>query len=145
MLEKFNFTYSSSVLPANNPHYGWNGFGEKIKKHTNNIWEVPVSLSGLPIINTPFAGGVYFRSLPFPFVMSLFKKHFKQDKTIVSYFHPYDIDPNQTKNAFPEFSTKTFFNWLMYYNRKTVLDKLKKVINSGAKIITYKDYLRHYV
>ena len=30
VLEKFNFTYSSSVLPAKNPHYGWNGFGEKI-------------------------------------------------------------------------------------------------------------------
>ena len=36
--------YSSSVLPAKNPFYGWEGFGEQAQKMKNGLWEIPVSV-----------------------------------------------------------------------------------------------------
>lgn len=144
VLAELGFDYSSSVLPAQNPHYGWADFGIE-RKQIEGIWEIPVSLTASPLLNVPFAGGVYFRALPFFWIKSHFKKYFEQGKAVVSYFHPYDIDPDQAKEAFPEFAQKPFFNWLMYYNRSSMLDKLKSIVEDNAHIMRYDYYLVNYV
>ena len=65
VLAELGFTYSSSVLPARNPLYGWPDFGSKAKEVSKGFWELPVTIHTFPGLSTPVAGGVYFRVLPF--------------------------------------------------------------------------------
>ena len=65
VLADLGFTYSSSVLPAKNPLYGWPEFGAEARKMAGGLWELPVTLYNLPGLSVPMAGGVYFRVLPF--------------------------------------------------------------------------------
>jgi len=141
ILAECGFSYSSSVLPAKNPHYGWAGFPEEASLREGAVWEIPISLSGFPVLNVPFAGGVYFRALPFFMIASLFKKFYRRSKPVTAYFHPYDIDTEQQKNAFPEFAHKPFFNWLMYHNRKSMFKRLENIVEGGAKIIRYDEFV----
>jgi len=46
VLAEMGFTYSSSVLPARNPLYGWPGFGAA-PRMVNGVMEVPVTLASV--------------------------------------------------------------------------------------------------
>lgn len=140
ILKDFGFAYSSSVLPAKNPLFGWENFGTSLKQ-INGITEIPISLTNTSILNIPFAGGVYFRVIPFFIIKYFFNKYKKQKKHITSYFHPYDIDSKQEKFMHPEINNKRFYNFLLYFNRKNTLKRLQKIIDKNFKIIKYFDYL----
>ncbi|WP_025742728.1 polysaccharide deacetylase family protein [Aquimarina pacifica] len=142
VLSDLGFRYSSSVLPAKNPLYGWEGFGECPKKMSNDLWEIPVSLRKGSIFKVPFSGGVYFRFLPFYLIKKSFEFHFKKNKAVTSYFHPYDIDLKQERFMHPEINDRWVYNQLMYYNRKGVFPRLKKVMEMfEPTIMTYKSYI----
>lgn len=141
ILSELNFKYSSSVLPAKNPLFGWENFGEKIK-NVNGIIEIPMNLSQSKFLKVPFGGGVYFRVLPYPFIKNQFKKYFSEQKPVLSYFHPYDIDTEQEYFMHPEINNNRFYNFLLYYNRKNVFSRMKKLVNENSmKIIPYCEYL----
>jgi polysaccharide deacetylase family protein (PEP-CTERM system associated) len=142
ILAELGFNYSSSVLPAKNPLFGWEGFGETPKKMKSNIWEIPVSVSGTQLLNVPFAGGIYFRVLPIKLIMNNFKKQFAKNNAVTSYFHPYDIDTEQEKFMHPGINNNWFYNKLMYYNRTSVFERLDVIMKTyECKIITYKNYV----
>jgi peptidoglycan/xylan/chitin deacetylase (PgdA/CDA1 family) len=58
VLAELGFTYSSSVLPARNPLYGWPEFGEGVRRPVDGLWELPITLHHLPGLHVPMAGGV---------------------------------------------------------------------------------------
>ena len=140
ILKKLGFRYSSSVLPAKNPLYGWPGFGEQTKEILKNFYEVPITLSGFPIVIVPFAGGVYFRVLPFILIKYLFKNKQKSSNYIRGYFHPHDIDTEQERFMHPGIKQNRFYNMLLYYNRHKVLKRLILLANN-ISIITYRKYI----
>ncbi len=141
VLSELGFTYSSSVLPAKNPLFGWEGFGEKPRKMNDKLWEIPVSVRGSSFFNVPFSGGVYFRVLPLSLIKKGFDKHFSQGLAVTSYFHPYDGDTEQEKFMHPGINNSWFYNKLMYYNRKEMFDRLETIMETfDCKIITYKEY-----
>jgi polysaccharide deacetylase family protein (PEP-CTERM system associated) len=141
VLADMEFKYSSSVLPAKNPLYGWPEFGRNMKLMENKIWEFPITLFKSDFISFPFAGGVYFRALPFFITKRLIKKSWKKNQPVLGYFHPYDIDDNQERFMHPGINNNRIFNSLMYYNRKKVFSRLESIINEKAKIIPYIDYV----
>jgi polysaccharide deacetylase family protein (PEP-CTERM system associated) len=141
VMEECGITYSSSVLPAKNPLYGWQEFGIKIKQ-ISNIIELPISLNSFGPLNIPFAGGVYFRCMPFGWIMNSFKKKIKYNNPVLSYFHPYDIDTLQEKFMHGGIHESRFFNYLMYFNRSNMFKRLDKVMNTGLTIMRYDDYLK---
>lgn len=145
VLAEMDFVYSSSVLPAPNPHYGWADAAKEPSQQESGIWEIPITLSGLPMLDLPFGGGTYFRVLPFFLTKHLFRKHFRNNIPVISYFHPYDIDPDQRKNAFPEMADKPLFNWLLYHNRRSVMRKLAVIVDQGGKIGRYDEFVAQYV
>jgi polysaccharide deacetylase family protein (PEP-CTERM system associated) len=145
VLAEMDFVYSSSVLPAANPHYGWAGFPKKPSQQEGGVWEIPVTLSGLSVLDIPFAAGSYFRVFPFFLTKYLFKRCFRKDIPVIAYFHPYDIDPDQRKNAFPDVAGKPFFNWMLYANRRTVMKKLEVILDQGASIGRYDEFVAHCV
>lgn len=142
VLADLGITYSSSVLPARNPLYGWESFGEQPKKMNSGIWEIPITLRKSTLLKVPFSGGVYFRFLPFYFVKKSFEFRFKNGSAVTSYFHPYDIDLEQERFMHPEINDNPIYNFLMYYNRKKVFSRLHKIMTTfEPKITTYESYV----
>lgn len=141
ILKSLGITYSSSVLPAKNPLFGWPGFGEK-PKYVDGLLEIPMSIQNMGIRAIPIGGGVYFRMLPKWVLKILFNNYYKTHKSIIGYFHPYDIDDKQEKFMHPGINESKIYNYLMYYNRTSVFDKLESLISSGLKMTTHIDYIQ---
>lgn len=131
--------YSSSVLPANNPLYGWEKFGES-NKEIDGVLEIPISLGKFLTKKIPFAGGIYFRVLPFVWVKKQFNIAAGSPNPIVSYMHPYDFDTEQEKFMHPGINNSKFYNKLMYYNRKNLFNRLDAILKQ-TKITTFKYWL----
>jgi len=138
VLKDMGFAYSSSVLPALSPLYGWPEHGSAVREH-EGIVEIPVTL--LPLLRVP-SGGVYFRVLPKCMLMPWFQARHKKGETVVGYLHPYDIDTSDTRYTFAGFEQKPLFNQLMYVGRASVLDKLRAVMDMGFDILPYRDWVQ---
>ncbi len=140
VLSEVGIKYSSSVLPANNPLYGWKEFGTAPKIMENNIVEIPMSIDSYGPLTVPFAGGVYFRVLPFMFIKNSFRKKINANQAVTSYFHPYDLDTVQEKFMIGGINNNSFYNFLIYYNRKNMMKRLNKILEMDVKVITYEEY-----
>lgn len=144
VLIELGFVYSSSVLPAKNPLYGWENFGRDFKLIQNAIWELPITLYP-KYFSLPCAGGVYLRMLPFWMTRRAFEYYGGRGKPVLSYFHPYDIDHEEEPFMFPDANGNRIFNQLMYINRKSVLKKLERIIKEGWEIIPYDEYVKTHL
>lgn len=135
------FTYSSSVLPAASPLFGWPGFGFQARRMPSGIIELPMSLARFGHMRIPIAGGVYFRALPRRMVRRQVRRALAADTPLLGYFHPYDIDAQQERFMHPGIGESKLYNWLMYRNRNTTLERLDDVLGDATTITTY----RHHV
>lgn len=140
VLSELGFAYSSSVLPARNPLFGWPGFGHAPRRAAD-LWELPVSTSRLPLVDVPFAAGVYFRALPFALVRRLFARELAAERAVVGYFHPYDIDEEQERFRHPGLGRNPLYHRLMYVNRARVLPRLARLLEDGARVETCAEYV----
>ncbi len=141
ILRKLGFTYSTSVIAARNPLYGWPSFGPDRARMVDGIWELPVSLSRLPMLNVPFVGGVYFRTLPLPLIDYLFRKRLSSGDPVTGYIHPYDIDTEQERFMHPWINESRFLNWLLYRNRGDVFRRLQKLLQHDVAIVPFREYV----
>lgn len=139
ILKGAGIKYSSSVLPAKNPLFGWEGFGFE-KKEMGGVLEIPISLGKFLHKTVPFAGGVYFRVLPFGWVKKQFKKADAAGLPILSYMHPYDFDTEQEKFMHPGINNSGFYNKLMYKNRDQLFTRLNEVCE-GREVLPYATWL----
>ena len=141
ILKELNLTYSSSVLPADNPLYGWKNFGSQPRKTDEGILEIPMTVGNFGPLVIPYGGGVYFRILP-EFLISLkTKTHTSVQNPLLGYFHPYDIDTEQEHFMHPGLNNSKVYNYLMYYNRHKVYNRLETLVKQGFSIMTYSEYV----
>ena len=136
IIEEEGFEYSSSVLPARSPLYGWPGFGTAPRK-IGGIVELPISLLPTRLLPVPAAGGTYFRCLPAPVIRWGLERLATADKPITSYFHPYDLDEEQPRGAFQGRHRSGPAQWLLRFNRRAVLPRLRRAIRSGLRLAPY--------
>ncbi len=122
VLSELGFRYSSSVLPARNPLYGWDGFPTCPLRMDNGLWELPISITSVIGFKIPFAGGIYLRFFPKIVLHQFCRKHLKRGSPLVGYIHPYDIDTAEKKFKVEK---NPFLNKLVYYNRKSTFTKLE--------------------
>ena len=139
VLHDFGFTYSSSVLPSTNPIFGWPEFnGEGMY---DGIYELPMNIGSWPF-KVPFGGGVYFRFFPTFILKRLFAQTFSQQRPVLSYFHPYDVDTEQERFMHPHLNDSRVLNWLMYVRRSEVFDRMEYLMRSlDAEILRYDRYI----
>ena len=140
VLAELGFQYSSSVLPAKNPFYGWEDFGTASKK-INTLIEIPMTLLSFAGKQIPFGGGIYFRILPYSMIKKSFDKTFANKKPVLGYFHPYDIDTGQERFMHPGINGNRFYNFLIYYNRKNVFTRLERIMKN-CTIVRYCDHIK---
>lgn len=145
VLTELGFTYSCSVLPAKNPFYGWEDFGFAPKKMNSTLVEIPLTMGKFGPLVVPAVGGVYFRALPLLSIKHIAKRCAKNNVPAVGYFHPYDIDFEQERYMNPGINNSVFYNFLMYYNRSKVFDRLDSIMKQGFRITTYSDYVSNHL
>jgi len=140
-LKKAGFKYSSSILPAANPLFGWPEFGDRpVVK--DDVLEIPMPLVDLKLLKVPF-GGVYLRTFP----SSVFKYAVSNRKNsnlpIATYIHPYDFDSQQERYTHGGINGSAFYNFLMYYNRSKMLNRIEKLARAcSGSVLNYADFYR---
>lgn len=139
VLKEYDFLYSSSVVPAANPIYGWPGFGQ-LSRTIDGILELPISLSPLPFLRVPHSGGVYLRAIPAFFTHLCHRWSLRRYGFVTGYIHPYDVDNLESRVHVPELGENPLHQFLFYYNRGRMLDRLAGLLQ-GGHTMTYFDYV----
>jgi polysaccharide deacetylase family protein (PEP-CTERM system associated) len=142
VLRDMGFEYSSSVLAARSPIYGWPEFGGDEPRRQDGMWEIPASLTTLPGLHIPFVSGVYLRVLPWLLIRRAFRRRLASQRPVTSYIHPYDLDTEQERIRFPEIQESRVLNRLMYYNRGQVIPRFERLFRMGAPLKRYVDFVR---
>ncbi len=100
LLTDLGFTYSSSILPAANPLFGYPGAPMTPFRWPSGLIELPVPLGRLGPAAVPFLGGIYLRYLPLALVRRM-EARLAPEVVRWSYLHPYDIDADEGYYRFP--------------------------------------------
>ncbi len=141
ILAQEGFTYSSSVLPASNPLYGWKDFGASPRR-VEGVLEIPVTVASvLPAVGAlPLLCGTYFRILPWPLIRNRMAP-LSAKGPLVSYFHPYDIDHHQPWTMHAGVGGSIVMNSLLFLRRRSLLVRIEKLLSSVSSTMTYSTYL----
>lgn len=102
ILEDLGFVYDASVFPIETYLYGLPSaprfpYHPEYNGKTLKLLEVPSSTVRMLNKNIPFAGGFYFRALPYPLISQGIKTVNKEGHPAIVYLHPREIDPRQPR------------------------------------------------
>jgi polysaccharide deacetylase family protein (PEP-CTERM system associated) len=102
ILAEEGFEYDSSIFPIRHDRYGipdaprW--IHKRMLESGRSIWEFPPSTVRIGRVNVPFGGGGYLRLLPMFFTRwALETTHRRERQSVMVYFHPWEIDPEQPR------------------------------------------------
>ena len=100
-LAREGFAYDSSVFPIYHDVYGYPTAPRFPFRWTNPqghvLYEVPPTTVRLGGWNLPAAGGAYLRILPDWYTSWAARKISREGRSLVVYFHPWEIDPQQPR------------------------------------------------
>jgi len=102
ILQELGFVYDASVFPIETYLYGLPSsprfsYHPTFNGETLDLLEVPSSTVRVFNKNIPFAGGFYFRALPYPVIAQCIKTVNKEGQPAIVYLHPREIDPEQPR------------------------------------------------
>jgi polysaccharide deacetylase family protein (PEP-CTERM system associated) len=99
MLSEAGYQYSSSYYPIAHDHYGVpSAPTQPFYVQSADILEIPATTTRIAGRNFPVAGGGYFRLLPLPVSLWLFRRAARRGRAPpMFYFHPWEIDPAQPR------------------------------------------------
>ncbi|WP_321413116.1 XrtA system polysaccharide deacetylase [uncultured Desulfobacter sp.] len=105
-IAKCGFLYDASIYPGKHGHGGHPLFDSKIvkvqfKATKNELVEFPVSVASILGKEMCFSGGGYLRLLPLFLIQRKFNEFATADKSVVTYLHPREFDPNGPKLDMP--------------------------------------------
>ena len=153
MLQEIGFTYSSSVLPAKNPLYGWPGLPQEPFMWKNSILEFPCPVTRILGFDIPYLSGTYFRLLP-SFIRKNGIKNSSPKERLWTYCHPWEFDTDEKFYKFDYVGKLT--NRIAWLGRSSMEKKIKGFLKNNfsqtlgevAETIDYKnlksvDYTRN--
>jgi polysaccharide deacetylase family protein (PEP-CTERM system associated) len=105
VLAEVGFTYDSSVFPVRHDVYGMPGAPRSpfvVKTPSGAVVEYPMATFRLVGSgNFPVGGGGYLRILPFWYTELGVRRAWRDGVAVVSYIHPWEIDPGQPRLTVP--------------------------------------------
>ena len=123
-LKDLGFLYDSSIFPMNMGEYGISGIKTTTHEILPNFSETPVSVAQIGPFKTPFAGGIYFRALPY-FIFKFLLKNTLKKQNVVLYFHPHELESSTPKiKSGPWLKRK-----LKYFGINSSFRKFEKLAN----------------
>ena len=128
VLGELEFSYSSSLLPAKNPIFGFPGAPARPFRWPNGLLEIPAPIARIGPAVIPFLGGFYLRYLP----RSLIRRFLARGgagQCYWAYCHPHDFDHRE--RFFHIKGTSLPVSILLWFNRKKTFEKLDAVFPSS--------------
>ncbi|HXG03133.1 MAG TPA: XrtA system polysaccharide deacetylase [Candidatus Binatia bacterium] len=127
ILAEEGFRYDSSIFPIHHDRYGIPDaprFPHRIRLDSGaDIVEFPMSTLRLAGQNLPFAGGGYFRLLPYPLIRwALRYLNEREERPAMVYLHPWEVDPDQPR--LPAGLLTRFRHYVNLDGTETKLDRL---------------------
>ena len=127
ILAELGFRYSSSVLPAPSPLYGWPGLPRRPFRWANGPIEFPCPLTRFSGIDLPYLGGTYIRLLP-DIVRRIGVQRATPSEVLWTYCHPWEFDVHEPYHTF------THIGWLAsriaWLGRARMADRMTRVLTN---------------
>lgn len=128
ILAEEGFTYSSSVIPARNPLFGFDGLPERPFRWQSGLAEFPVPVGGIGPYRVPYTSGTYLRLLPWT-VIEILARRQPWEPGAGIYFHPYDGDEEE---PFHWLEDAGLMSPLVWYNRRSTFERLSRLFADGG-------------
>jgi polysaccharide deacetylase family protein (PEP-CTERM system associated) len=126
ILAELGFVYSSSVLPAPSPLYGWPGLPRTPFRWASGVVELPCPIVRLGTMHVPFLGGAYLRLLPAAVLRHGLRKA-APDAVLWSYCHPWEFDPDEPFYVFDDGGwVASRIGWL---NRRHMMARVERLLD----------------
>ena len=148
LLEKNNYVYDSSVMPAKTSLYGlphaqktpYKITSTSLENNSDNgtIIEFPIMVSKIIGKTIPVGGGFYLRTLPFKLIKNSFKQYEKNGIPGVFYIHSWELTPKYM----PKIKLSIKDNFITYHNIDTAYDKMEKLL-SLHEFTSFENYLKN--
>jgi polysaccharide deacetylase family protein (PEP-CTERM system associated) len=134
-LVEAGYQYDSSVFPAPRQHGGLNT--DKYAPHmiANQLMEFPITVADVLGKRFCFFGGGYLRLFPYPVVRRMSRKVLGENRPVVFYIHPREIDPTHPRLSLG--ATRTFKS---YVNLKTTEPKLRHILDE-FQVTTFAEFI----
>ncbi|UCD16892.1 MAG: DUF3473 domain-containing protein [Candidatus Zixiibacteriota bacterium] len=127
ILAELGFMYDSSIFPIKHDIYGEPSGPKRIFKmnldNGKSLYEIPASTITLLGKNFPFGGGGYLRHAPFWFTARMMRRINSEDRPVVVYIHPWEIDENHPRIQ----GLSLFQRFRQYGSIPTLVVKLEKL------------------
>ncbi|MBI5026561.1 MAG: polysaccharide deacetylase family protein [Nitrospirae bacterium] len=124
ILRKLGILYDSSMVPLT--RMGSRDFPLypcKYKTEHGDIWEFPLTTTGLFWENLPFSGGLPLRLAPYFYIVSKVKRINRQGFPAIVYIHPWEFDREQPRIDLP--LSRRFMH---YFNIKVAPQKIEGLL-----------------
>ena len=126
VLADAGYRYSSSVAPIGHDHYGWPE-SPRFAWHPvagSDLVELPVTTAEIARRRFAAGGGGFFRLLPYALSSFAVKQVNAAGHPAITYFHPWEIDPDQPRVADAPVKSK-----LRHYTKLGVMEaKLERFL-----------------
>ena len=147
ILEKYNYVYDSSIIPAKTSMYG-NPNAEKkpylissqnLEHNYNNgkLWEFPLMVTKFLGKTIPAAGGFYLRTLPLSVIKNAIKKYEKEEIPSCFYIHSWELTPE----FMPKINLPKKDSFITYHNIEKALPKLDQLLSS-FQFTSFENFLK---
>ena len=134
VLEKNNYLYDSSVVPAKTNMYGipdaekkpYKIKSDSLSKNSKDgkIIEFPLLITKFLGKKIPAAGGFYLRTLPFRIIENAIKSYEKEKIPAVFYIHSWELTPE----FMPEITLSKKDQFITFHNIQKTYDKMDKLL-----------------
>jgi polysaccharide deacetylase family protein (PEP-CTERM system associated) len=128
VLMDLGFTYSSSILPAWSPLFGFPGLPRAPFTWPSGLAELPAPILKVGPLGLPVVGGTYLRVLPWP-IVRLGMRDRPLGPVPFTYCHPYDADEGERYWVVP--GTGPVLSPLLWYGRKRMLRRMGRLLDTG--------------
>jgi len=148
MLEKYNYIYDSSIMPAKTSMYGnpnaekkpYKITSENLENNSENgkLWEFPLMVTKLLGKQIPAAGGFYLRTLPLYMIKNAIKNYEKEHMPACFYVHSWELTPE----LMPRIPLSKKNNFITYHNIEKTLPKLDQLLSS-FNFTSFEKYIKN--
>ena len=146
-LEKHDYKYDSSIIPAKTPLYGGPSADlkpYKISQQSINKNDPNGKLIEFPLLTTkllgwriPAAGGFFLRVLPLGLIENAINKNSKNNIPSIFYIHSWELTPE----FMPRLSLPMFSKFVTYYNIEKAFSKMNKLIQK-FEFTSFEQYIK---
>ncbi len=147
-LEKNNYVFDSSVVPAktnlygipNAPHEPYKISSDSLENHVDSgkIIEFPLMVSKILGKSIPVGGGFYLRTLPFKIIKNSFHTYEKQNIPGVFYIHSWELTPEYM----PKINLPKKEKFITYHNLDKSFSRMERLLTE-FNFTSFSNYIEH--